>query len=577
MPGLVLGPLLRHVGERDATVWVETDGPCEVAVLGCRARTFAIEGHHYAIVPVEGLRPGGSAEYEIHLDGDRVWPEPGSPFPPSVIRTLDPHGPVRLVFGSCRVSLPHEPPFVLGQSEHPSAHGIDALRAMGLRMARVAPEARPHVLLMLGDQVYADDLSPAMRDVAAGRRRDPDDPPPDELCDFPEYALAYREAWGDPVIRWMLSTLPSSMIFDDHEIHAEWKISQEWVEEMRGRPWYDRRVTAGLMAYWTYQHLGNLSPAELRDKGPLRRVIEASERTGDGGAVLRETMRDADRQPGHSRWSFCRDLAHSRLVVVDSRAGRVLTPGARQMVDDGEWAWITERATGDFAHLLLASSVPFVLGRGLHDAEAWNEAVADGVWGRRAARLAEKLRRAGVMDHWAAFGRSFARLAELLRAVASGERGAPPRSIVMLSGDVHHCYLAEVGLPSGTGAATPVWQAVCSAYRKDLSPRERGAMRFANGAPGRLLGRALARSAGVAPPPLGWRFVHEPTYDNQVATLELTPTEARLRIETTTGADWRDPRLRTVLEHRLTGSSAPAAEAPAPESPPARPAVVRSG
>ena len=34
MPSLVLGPLLRHVGEHDATVWVETDAACTVEVLG---------------------------------------------------------------------------------------------------------------------------------------------------------------------------------------------------------------------------------------------------------------------------------------------------------------------------------------------------------------------------------------------------------------------------------------------------------------------------------------------------------------------------------------------------------------
>ena len=34
-----------------------------------------------------------------------------------------------------------------------------------------------------------------------------------------------------------------------------------------------------------------------------------------------------------------RDLGPVRLVVVDSRNGRVLTPGERQMVDDDEWAF----------------------------------------------------------------------------------------------------------------------------------------------------------------------------------------------------------------------------------------------
>ena len=33
MAGLILGPLLRYVGETEATVWVETDAPCTVEVL----------------------------------------------------------------------------------------------------------------------------------------------------------------------------------------------------------------------------------------------------------------------------------------------------------------------------------------------------------------------------------------------------------------------------------------------------------------------------------------------------------------------------------------------------------------
>ena len=32
-PNLVLGPLLRYAGASDATVWVETDAPCEVDVF----------------------------------------------------------------------------------------------------------------------------------------------------------------------------------------------------------------------------------------------------------------------------------------------------------------------------------------------------------------------------------------------------------------------------------------------------------------------------------------------------------------------------------------------------------------
>lgn len=106
MPRLILGPVLRHVGATDATIWIETDARCELEVLGHTTRTFHVGGHHYAILTVEGLGPGTSTPYEVRLDGQRVWPESGSFYPPSRIRTIDPNARLRLLFGSCRVGFP---------------------------------------------------------------------------------------------------------------------------------------------------------------------------------------------------------------------------------------------------------------------------------------------------------------------------------------------------------------------------------------------------------------------------------------------------------------------------------------
>ena len=548
MASLVLGPILRHVEAAAATVWVETDGPCEVTVLGSSARTFQVEGHHYALVELTGLDPDVAYEYTVGLDGREVWPEPDSPFPRSVVRALDAAREISVVFGSCRVSLPHEPPYVLHQADHEEAQGVDALRALALRMVRSDRGEWPDCLLMLGDQIYADDLSPSMLEVT--RSRDGDrDAPVAELDGFEDYTLAYREAWSEPAIRWLLSTVPTAMIFDDHEIKAQWKISQAWMEEMWAKPWYEERIVDGLMAYWVYQHLGNLSLDELRET----EVLDEIRRADEAGPVLREHMRNAHRQAGHSRWSYRRDLGRARLLVIDSRAGRELEPGRRSMVTDTEWDWIAEQATGDLDHLLLASSVPFFLTHGLHHLEAWDEAIADGAWGTLGARAGEWLRQTGVMDHWASFHASFRRLCRLLEEVATGERGSPPDSIVMLSGDVHHCYLAEVGFARGTGASSSVWQAVCSAYRKDLAPREKRAMRIGNSRNAARVARALARAAGVEDPSVGWRLVHDPCYDNQIGTLELGPGTARVQVETTAGCDWRDPRLATVFERQLVG------------------------
>jgi len=543
---LVLGPLLRHVGETEATIWVETDAAAEVEVLGHRARTFCVDGHHFALVVVRDLRPGTGYAYEVSLDGERAWPSADGRLPAPVLRTLGDDRPLRIVFGSCRVSLPHEPPHVQDRPGREGGHGVDALRALALRLTRAAPGERPDLLLMLGDQVYADDLSPHMRELVEARGRAPGEPG-DELVDFEEYAQVYREAWGEPLIRWLLATVPTAMIFDDHEIHAEWKISAAWEEAMRDEPWFERRVAGGMAAYWVYQHLGNLPPADLDDNGLLARV-SAEE---DGGPLLREVARDTDRQPGHSRWSFCRDLGRARLIVIDSRAGRVLEPGRREMVDEGEWAWIEEHVGGDVDHLLLASSVPFLLPHGLHELERWNEAVCDGAWGPLAARAGEWIRQAAVLDHWASFGRSFHRLAGLLERSATGAAGRPPVTVTMVSGDVHHSYLARVDLGRGLPAHSPVWQAVCSPYRKRLAPRERAVMRAGRSLPARLLGRALTLAAGLAPDPIGWSLVEEPSYDNQLGTLTLASDGAAVRVETTVDSDWRDPSLRVAFEHDL--------------------------
>src|SRR3954454_3014452 len=76
MPELIVGPMLRYLGEREATVWVETDEACEVEILDRSARTFEVHGHHYAIVALDALEPGTTYEYEVAIDGEVRWPDP---------------------------------------------------------------------------------------------------------------------------------------------------------------------------------------------------------------------------------------------------------------------------------------------------------------------------------------------------------------------------------------------------------------------------------------------------------------------------------------------------------------------
>jgi len=515
---LVLGPLLRYVDHTSASVWVETRDAATVVVHAAgrswSAATFAVHGHHYALVEVEGLEPGTTNPYRVEIDGTTVWPEPSSPYPPSVIPTMQPGKPLRMAYGSCRTSVSHDRAGNL-------THGVDAMRAYALRMARGEDDLRwPDLVLFLGDQVYADETSAEMEEFIESRR-DITEAPWDELKDYEEYAHLYKLAWSDPANRWLLSTLPSLMIFDDHDIRDDWNTSVEWKQKLEATSWWHERIVAGLGSYWVYQHLGNLSPAE-RAKDELWQAVAAAQ----GAEVDISTQVDAfaervDQQPTTYRWSFTRDVDDVRLVVVDSRAARVLEPESRSMLDPDELAWLDEQMRGGFRHLLVGTSLPYLLSPGLHHLEAWNEALVEGAWGDRGARFGEWMRQTVDLEHWGAFQHGFGEVAEMALSVAYGERGPAPDTVTFLSGDVHHSYVSEVRRVHGrSGPRSRIVQAVCSPIRNPLPRAMRFATAFLSYGLAGPMGAVAAKSAHVPDPPFTWGLVSGPWFDNNLAVLE---------------------------------------------------------
>jgi hypothetical protein len=542
-PELVLGPMMRYVDQTSASIWVETRDNARVTVSAgagqWEARTFAVHGHHYALVEVDGLEPGSVTPYTVAVNGVPVWPEPGTGFLPPVIATLKPGKPLRLAFGSCRTSVPHD-----GSGNR--SHGVDALRAYALEMSSGGKEPWPDLVAFLGDQVYADSTSEQMQEFIKARR-DITEPPGEELKDFEEYAHLYNLAWSDPANRWLLSTLPSAMIFDDHDIRDDWNASRSWREAMEDTDWWHGRIVAGLASYWVYQHLGNLSPQERAAD-----VIwqEIASRRGDGepdiSTELDSFAERADQDPETYRWSFCRDFGDTRLLVVDSRAARNLDPDHRALLDDAEMDWLDARMRGGFRHLLVATSLPFLLPMGLHHLEAWDEAVSEGAWGKIPARFGEKLRQAVDLEHWGAFQESFRRVAGMAEDVADGGRGPAPDSITFLSGDVHFSYVSEVERTAGSR----IIQAVCSPIRNPLPRvmRSFGAvMSYGLATP---IGALAARSAKVPDPPFRWSGIKGPWFDNNLACLEVVPEGLKLWWQrgVVEGGDNLNPRLERVAE-----------------------------
>ena len=549
MATLILGPALRYVGRDCATVWVETDAPCRVRVLGAEEPTFEMEGHHYAIVQVRGLEQGTTTEYEVHLDDDRVWPLADSEFPPSVIRTLDPGRPQRITFGSCRFSTQRS-------VKSPRRYGVDALDAYAHRMVGTPLDGWPDLLLMLGDQVYADDTSKATRKRIA-ERRDISKPPKAEVADFEEYTWLYHESWGDAEIRWLMSTVPIAMIFDDHDVHDDWNSSRAWRREMQATDWWQERITGALMSYWIYQHLGNLSPDELEADATYAKVRAAQGE--DVGPILRPFAQAADSEADGAkgyRWSHWRDLGSTRLVVLDSRCGRILDGTPRSMLSDAEFDWVEERMEGDYDHLLIGTSVPWLLSPAMYTIEAWNERMADHPSPRRAA-LGEKLRVASDLEHWPAFHRSFERLGRLVADVAAGRRGSggAPATVCVLSGDVHHSYVARADYDRWADVQpvhARVYQLTCSPVHNWVPNVMNWAFAATwNGTVEHVVRLLLGNLARVPRPPFRWRRVDRIVFGNTIATVLLEGRAARVVLESS-----RDDEERLVTAIAVDLSSA---------------------
>ena len=185
----------------------------------------------------------------------------------------------------------------------------------------------------------------------------------------------------------------------------------------------------------------------------------------------------------------------------------------------------------------------------MHHLQAWTERLCRGAWGLYAASWAENLRRSEDLDHWASFQDSFAAMVDLIAAVASGKRGDPPSTVLVLSGAVHHGYLAEAEFAGGTHSR--VYQAACSPLRNALPGEKSRLQSSAWTKLAALAGRLLAGLAGVEREPLTWQLNNEaPLFENQVATLELEGRSATITFE---GAilEGKEPGLKKLYRRRL--------------------------
>ena len=243
--------------------------------------------------------------------------------------------------------------------------------------------------------------------------------------------------------------------------------------------------------------------------------------------------------------------------MLDSRCGRMLDD-TRSMLSEEEFDWVESMVDGDYDHLLIGTSVPWLLAPALHAVEAWNERMCERPG--RTGQAAEQLRQLVDLEHWAAFGHSFDRLARLIADVAAGRRGpssGPPATVCVLSGDVHHSYVARADYDRwrGVGPVTSrVYQLTCSPVHNRAPGPLRLFFRVSwNSGVDRVIRGVLARSAEVRRRPLRWRLLDRIVQGNAISTLLLEGRAARVVVESGTGE--RDSgSLRTALAADLASA-----------------------
>ncbi|MEQ1558525.1 MAG: alkaline phosphatase D family protein [Methyloglobulus sp.] len=215
----------------------------------------------------------------------------------------------RILHGSCR--KPHG--LVSGNEDN-----FDALSLGDAEIAAHHGDInnRPALLLLTGDQIYADDvtdpifamirqksvellgfqellpnaINPATIPMG-GRKALADDnagfsseKAANHLFTFAEYAAMYVYVFGNaqnwlpefasehnanlraaleefhrtlPNVRRLLANIPTYMIFDDHDVTDDWNITGGWYDKVRDSALGHRVVSNALAAYWAFQGWGN--------------------------------------------------------------------------------------------------------------------------------------------------------------------------------------------------------------------------------------------------------------------------------------------------------------------------------
>ncbi len=339
-------------------------------------------------------------------------------------------------------------------------------------------------------------------------------------ADFAEYAYLYQRAWtSSPTIRMLLAHVPTFLMFDDHEATDDWNFDAEWVRMLHNPKddyqMWPKTLTDALAAYWMYQGWCNKAPSQWPANDPRVKALADAKQAGiDALPALRKCIHTACFTPQPRKdpaASYQAGLSldwHYRLpfdppfLVPDCRTRKRMVPSDDQLrvidhedakkaplsqtIDDAQLAWMRTVLVDQWRGgrvAFIAPSTPLLLKKKFMTFMQQPE-VAAGAWARGGdlagglAVLFDSTKAAAASD---ATLRVFRRRRDLEHMIRDKswrdmwtlvddmrKKGSGVKTLVLVSGDVHHSY-CMTGNFASTGRSRPeIVQITCSGFQTTI-------------------------------------------------------------------------------------------------------------
>lgn len=273
------------------------------------------------------------------------------------------------------------------------------------------------LLLMGGDQIYSDEMWSTIAELRDWAGLDWHTRSTLPLTDSlraalqEHFARCYLERWSQPATARLLASVPSVMMWDDHDIMDGWGSHPA---ELHDSPVFQGIFAAARSAFELFQRqmFGAPPPATL----PGQPAHNSTYQFGDTALLVLDTR--SERQPAHQ--------VAGTDGATEQRAEQVMGPASRAAV----LGWLDQQLeTGGLRHLLVMSSIPV-----MHPGYAQLEKMLGAL--PAIEDLEDDLR-----DHWTSPAHRAERLQLVQRLLEAARAGV---RITILSGDVHVAALATI-------------------------------------------------------------------------------------------------------------------------------------